>query len=107
MEKAKIFWETVDKDGNIHKGSLDDEKLKLSEIESKVFEAVKQFESCKLTMKVIWPNGSGKLAYYEKRGRAWIRTYCGSVKSSWLSWDFIFLLMVLAGFLFTVLRIYL
>ncbi len=75
----KVFWTAADANGKIHEGELTPRPsgTTYAEIETELFPIIKDFKIARF--RTIWPDGSGHISCYEKRGDIWLKTYSDNI----------------------------
>jgi hypothetical protein len=88
MRQAKVLWSAQNSNGLVIDGSLDPivegNIPPFATIETNLFKAVGGVEDVKAVRLLIeWPDGSGHVRYYEKRGDVWLKVSSDNIMPNW------------------------
>jgi len=100
MRQAKVIWGTQNSHGLVIDGQLDPivqgNIPSFATIETNLFKAVGKVEDAKVVRLLIeWPDGSGHVRYYEKRGDVWLKVSSDNLMPNWFAKMFLFGFVVL------------
>ena len=97
---AKVFYSILD-NNKLHEGELSScsSGASYADIETELFAKTKEFPNARAArFRLQWPDGSGHIRCYEKRGDVWVRTYSDNIMPTTFVYGFMFCLLALMAF---------